>query len=451
MENLAMREGFGHDRTGLSPCFLTSEDEEMESTPRDLQQKWKRLVQGRIGTIEDGQEVVGEDRDSNWLDLPMELLVRIMGLVDYRTIVVVSGVCTAWRDSLHLGIVELSFCWCGSNVSNLVRSLAPKFSRVQVCNLRRCAVADVAIEALGRNLHELRVLDLTGCTLLTDESLLALASGCTRLEKLNLSGCTGITEVGLVALAGRCSSLRQLNLCGCYNAGLDNALMALGAGCSELQYLNVGWCEHITDRGVTAVALGCPNLGVVDLCGCYHITDRSVMVVTDHCPRLRALNLYGCQNITDLAMYSLADKGNTRRTAAGKGSMNQSNSRSITGQLTRLAVAADSGLGSCSGSNSSSSSHDSVTHQQSSSTRGYLETLINDPEGFGLMSLNLSGCMALSAGAVQAVCNAYPALHTCPDRCSLYISGCLNLTTVHCKCAIEARRERVSRHRSAPV
>ncbi|KAL2609192.1 hypothetical protein R1flu_027765 [Riccia fluitans] len=447
MESYPSQEGFADDRANLPQYLLTKENEEMESPSRDLQQKWKKFIQGWAGANPGGQEVAVEDRESNWPDLPMELLIRIMALVDYRTIVVVSGVCTAWRDSLRFGITELSFSWCRKNVSNLVQSLAPKFSKVRVCNLRRCPVADVAIAAIGKNLHDLRDLDLTGCTLLTDESLLALATGCTRLEKLNLSGCIGITDVGLVALAKGCSSLRQLNLCGCDNAGLDYALVALGAGCSELQYLNVGWCDRITDKGVTAVALGCPDLAVVDLCGCHFITDRSVMVLADHCPRLRALNLYGCQ-ITDLSMYSLAEKGNNRRAMIGKMSASQVNNSGITGQLNRLAVAADSGFRNGSGSttsSSSTSSHDSMTHQHSSK-RGYPETLVNDP-GSGLMSLNLSQCVHLSAAAVQAVCNAYPALHTCPDKCSLNISGCLNLTSVHCKCGTGTRRERGSRQR----
>ncbi|KAL3699518.1 hypothetical protein R1sor_017540 [Riccia sorocarpa] len=442
MESYLTREGFAHNPSNFPQHLLAKEDEEMES--RDLQHKWKKFIPDWDRATPYGQEVAVEDWESNWPDLPMELLMRIVALVDYRTVVVASGVCTSWRDSLRFGITELSFSWCRKNVSNLVQSLAPKFSSVQVCSLRRSPVMDEAVAAIGRNLHELRDLDLTGCTLLTDGSLLALATGCTRLQKLNLSGCIGITDVGVVALAKGCSSLRHLNLCGCDNAGLDYALVALGAGCSELQYLNVGWCDRITDKGVTAVALGCPDLAEIDLCGCHFITDRSVMVLADHCPRLRRLILYGCQNITDLSMYSLAEKGNNRRAMIDKMGAKQGKNSGITGQLNRLVVAADSVFRNGSGSTTSSSttsSHDSVTHWQSR-RRGYPETLGNDPVS-GLMSLNLSQCVHLSAAAVQAVCNAYPALHTCPGKCSLTISGCLNLTSVHCKCGTGTRGEKV--------
>lgn len=164
------------------------------------------------------------------------------------------------------------------------------------------------------------------------------------------------------------------------------------------------------------------------------------MVLAEQCLRIRVLNLYRCQNITDLSMYALANQGNLYRTAERSGT-NFSNGR---GQLyTNRSAIARSSSGTCSGtrsSSSSSSSCDSVTNQQST-PRGYIETLVSDLDGHGLVSLNLSGCRALSACAVQAVCNAYPALHTCPERCSLNISGCLNLTSVHCTCG----RERVSR------
>ena len=70
---------------------------------------------------------------------------------------------------------------------------------------------------------------------------------------------------------------------------------------------------------------------------------------------------------------------------------------------------------------------------------------LRDPAGDGLVSLNLNGCTSLSAPAVQAVCDAFPQLHTCTERWSLIVSGCLRLTTVHCICVTEARREHLHR------
>lgn len=63
---------------------------------------------------------------------------------------------------------------------------------------------------------------------------------------------------------------------------------------------------------------------------------------------------------------------------------------------------------------------------------------MNDEEG--LKTLNISQCTALTPPAVQAVCDSFPALHTCSGRHSLIMSGCLNLMSVHCACAFHAHR-----------
>ncbi|KAL7128326.1 hypothetical protein ABFS83_14G308700 [Erythranthe nasuta] len=68
-----------------------------------------------------------------------------------------------------------------------------------------------------------------------------------------------------------------------------------------------------------------------------------------------------------------------------------------------------------------------------------------EEEEEGLTNLNISQCTALTPPAVQALCDSFPALHTCPGRHSLIISGCLNLTSVHCACAVYSHRINLAR------
>jgi F-box and leucine-rich repeat protein 1 (S-phase kinase-associated protein 2) len=117
-----------------------------------------------------------------------------------------------------------------------------------------------------------------------------------------------------------------------------------------------------------------------------------VVALANGCLHLRSLGLYYCQNITDRAMYSLA--ANSRVRSRGRG----------------WDATAKSGGGG------------------------------KDRERDGLASLNISQCTALTPPAVQAVCDSFPALHTCPERHSLNISGCLSLTSVHCACALHPHR-----------
>ncbi|KAJ7523506.1 hypothetical protein O6H91_18G052100 [Diphasiastrum complanatum] len=431
-----------HKLQSLSQSSWESDDGEMDCPSPNFQQKLKFFFESCNSYI-DCINQVNEGRDSKWQDLPMELLVQVLALVDDRTVVVACGVCTGWRDAVRAGILELSFTWCGRNVSRLVQSVAPKFAHLQNCNLRRCTLLNnQAVEAVACNCPDLHILDLSGGTRLTDLSLYALANGCRRLEKLDLSGCVGITEAGLVLLAENCHYIRHLNLCGCDNAGSDKALMALAQNCGGLEFLNVGWCERITDIGVTALANWCPDLRVVDLCGCLLITGQSVIVLADNCLNLRALGLHCCRNITDVAMYALANSSKCR---ASNGEIRSKRAaRSGTTSFFSGKALTSSSIGSCSSIGSpSTSSCSSNSDCNNTSKKFYVQSLSQVEEGYGLVSLNLSGCTALSAVAVQAVCDAFPSLHTCPEKYSLNISGCLNLTRVHCQCVVDARRERI--------
>ncbi|PON34447.1 F-box domain containing protein [Trema orientale] len=324
---------------------------------------------------------------TDWKDIPMELLLQIVSLVDDQTVIMASGVCRGWRDAICLGLTHLSLSWCTKNMNNLVLSLAPKFTKLQTLILRqdKPQLEDNAVKAIANFCHDLQILDLSKSFKLSDDSLHALAHGCQNLTKLNISGCSAFSDVALAYLTSYCGKLQVLNLCGCVKTATDRALQAIGRYCNQLQSLNLGWCENVSDVGVMSLAYGCPDLRTVDLCGCVLITDDSVIALATRCVHLRSLGLYYCQNITDRAMYSLAQSRVKNKPAIWE---------SVKGR--------------------------------------------NDEEG--LKTLNISQCTALTPPAVQAVCDTFPSLHTCSGRHSLIMSGCLNLTSVHCACAVQAHR-----------
>ncbi|KAG6671723.1 hypothetical protein I3842_16G017800 [Carya illinoinensis] len=323
---------------------------------------------------------------TEWKDIPTELLLQIVSLVDDKTVIMASGVCRGWRDAICLGLTHLSFSWCSKNMNNLVLSLAPKFTKLQNLILRqdKPQLEDHAVETIANCCHDLQVLDLSKSFKLSDSSLYSLAHGCPNLSKLNISGCSAFSDSALAYLASFCHKLKVLNLCGCVKAASDRALQAIGCYCSQLQSLNLGWCDNVSDVGVMSLAYGCPDLRTLDLCGCVRITDDSVIALANRCLHLRSLGLYYCQNITDRAMYSLA-YSRVKKTSMWE-PVNE----------------------------------------------------IKDEDG--LRTLNISQCTALTPPAVQAVCDSFPSLHTCSGRHSLIMSGCLNLMSVHCACAFHAHR-----------
>ncbi|PNX84426.1 F-box protein skp2a-like [Trifolium pratense] len=51
---------------------------------------------------------------TEWKDIPVELLMQILSLVDDKTVIRASGVCRGWRDSIYFGLARLSLsCFVG--------------------------------------------------------------------------------------------------------------------------------------------------------------------------------------------------------------------------------------------------------------------------------------------------------------------------------------------------
>jgi len=48
---------------------------------------------------------------TEWKDIPVELLMQILSLVDDQTVIRASGVCRGWRDSIYFGLARLSLSW----------------------------------------------------------------------------------------------------------------------------------------------------------------------------------------------------------------------------------------------------------------------------------------------------------------------------------------------------
>ena len=191
-------------------------------------------------------------------------------------------------------------------------------------------------------------------------------------------------------LAYGCPDLRAIDLCGCvlitgilFKLVLFPTEFSIWGAFCRISTLGLSWDKPSVDFICTKCRYSWLNV-----CWFDDISDDSVVALANSCRHLRSLGLYYCQNITDRAMYSLAQSR-----MKGK-------------------------------------------HEVSwASVKNRYEE-----EEEGLTNLNISQCTALTPPAVQALCDSFPALHTCSGRHSLIISGCLNLTSVHCACAVQAHR-----------
>ncbi|KAF8450517.1 hypothetical protein L210DRAFT_3639612 [Boletus edulis BED1] len=136
---------------------------------------------------------------------------------------------------------------------------------------------------LSRPLDHLRMLDLTSCSLITDDAVDGIIAHAPKIRNLVLSKCTQLSDrtVENVCLLGK-----------------------------HLHYLHLGHAANITDRSIKSLARCCTRLRYVDFANCTLLTDMSVFELAS-LPKLRRIGLVRVSNLTDEAIYALAERHNT--------------------------------------------------------------------------------------------------------------------------------------------
>ncbi|KIJ20312.1 hypothetical protein PAXINDRAFT_127013 [Paxillus involutus ATCC 200175] len=136
---------------------------------------------------------------------------------------------------------------------------------------------------LSRTLDHLRMIDLTSCSLITDDAVDGIISHAPKIRNLVLSKCTQLTDrtVENICLLGK-----------------------------HLHYLHLGHAANITDRSIKSLARCCTRLRYVDFANCTLLTDMSVFELSS-LPKLRRIGLVRVSNLTDEAIYALAERHST--------------------------------------------------------------------------------------------------------------------------------------------
>ncbi|KAH7931222.1 RNI-like protein [Leucogyrophana mollusca] len=136
---------------------------------------------------------------------------------------------------------------------------------------------------IPKPLEHLRMLDLTACSLITDDAVDGIISHAPKIRNLVLSKCQQLTDrtVENICLLGK-----------------------------HLHYLHLGHATSITDRSIKNLARCCTRLRYVDFANCVLLTDMSVFELSS-LPKLRRIGLVRVSNLTDEAIYALAERHST--------------------------------------------------------------------------------------------------------------------------------------------
>lgn len=154
------------------------------------------------------------------------------------------------------------------------------------------SVSDQTLEAVG-SASSISILNLQGCSLITDCGLSFLANGsCSKtMKELVLAECDRITDLGVSFLKQMCC-LEELNLCDCGPKVTDIGGVAIAA-IHTLKKLDLSWLVNVSDPTIVALAENCLNLELLDLTGCELVTGTGIRAFSSHI-RLKCLVLCSC-------------------------------------------------------------------------------------------------------------------------------------------------------------
>ncbi|XP_047383807.1 F-box/LRR-repeat protein 2-like isoform X4 [Sciurus carolinensis] len=182
--------------------------------------------------------------------------------------------------------------------------------RLAYCSSLKDASVLSLIPALGPSL---RVLDLSSCVALSNQTLQAICTYHTHLSVLRLAWCKELCDWGLLGLEESSEKtalypqvlqfpqLRQLSL-SLLPALTDVGLVAVARGCPSLEHLVLSHCSHLTDEGWAQAAGSWPRLQHLNLSNCSQLTEQTLDTIRQACKQIRVLDVAMCPGINVVAV-----------------------------------------------------------------------------------------------------------------------------------------------------
>ncbi|KAM7332523.1 hypothetical protein ACRRTK_009231 [Alexandromys fortis] len=241
--------------------------------------------------------------------------------------------CTALGALHKLQSLDMAECCLDASVLSMIPALGPS---LKVLDLSSCvALTNQTMQAICTYLIHLSVLRLAWCKELQDWGLLGLKEPSEKpglssqlhqevenqapdpqepnsdprspsllmlqaLQELDLTACCKLTDASLAKVL-QLPQLRQLSLS--LLPGLtDTGLVAVARGCPSLERLALSHCSHLSDEGWAQAARFWPRLQHLNLSSCSQLTEQTLDTIGQACKQLRVLDVAMCPGINMAAI-----------------------------------------------------------------------------------------------------------------------------------------------------
>ena len=200
-----------------------------------------------------------------------------------------------------------------STARNPAHNISRGAVRLEYLDLSGCLLLSdrsmMAIRTCLPNLNDLRLGGYSRTSSVGDSMLLHLAEGkhpssdscLSNVQRLDLSGCITVTSVGLKPVLSHFHRLHRLNLWNCMSLrseSLESLSSPRGHACLDLRELSLRGCHGIDDGAFQHIS-ALSKLEVLDMRSCEQVSGGSIGLL--RLTKLRRLNMKSCFGLTNLS------------------------------------------------------------------------------------------------------------------------------------------------------
>eukprot|EP00794_Sanderia_malayensis_P006214 gene6214-6930_t len=187
---------------------------------------------------------------------------------------------------------------CSKGITNgLLYRILSQCPNLEYLDVSQTIISDIGLNGLFKDGggKKLKYIDMSGCTGITDKTLLKLSSLYGRtLRAERKAGCPNCTCKMSQPPPQGSAEQRQITAMG-------DATQRHRASAKLLECLRLSGCYKITDDGLRSLAKqgGLPRLRHLDLSGCFNVSAGALNDLVAMCPRVDAQELYYCDNVME--------------------------------------------------------------------------------------------------------------------------------------------------------
>jgi len=258
-----------------------------EIAHRDFATKFEKKI-GQVGEIKYHEEP-DEELMRHYKRLPNSILTE-QSLKDMLS-----------ENLTYLNLANLK--WVKNEHLNKLGFVAPNLVEL---NISGTVADDATLEELGKTAVNLKSIDISHCSALTEKGVKGFFRECSTLYKFWAANCpNSVTDESMLLFVDQ-EELRSLNIDFCVKV-TDASLEPLVEASPPLKELHISGCVKITGKCVTAlIQKGNYQLEVAELSNLSQPEfDNETMKAVGTCAKLRKLNISGDSNVGDEGLHNL--------------------------------------------------------------------------------------------------------------------------------------------------